>query len=79
MAIGTPVVATTAGAIPEVLGEAARLVPPGDADALAGALQAVLDDGTVRDRLATAGREQARLYSWDAAADGVAALYRRLC
>ncbi len=39
MATGTPVVATAAGAVPEVVGDAAVLVPPGDADALAEAIQ----------------------------------------
>ncbi|MDA8279855.1 MAG: glycosyltransferase family 1 protein [Actinomycetota bacterium] len=47
MAAGVPVVATAAGAIPEVVGDAAVLVPPGDDDALAGALVAVLDDAGI--------------------------------
>ena len=42
MATGTPVVATAVGALPEVLGDAAVLVPPGDADALAGAIDDLL-------------------------------------
>jgi glycosyltransferase involved in cell wall biosynthesis len=79
MAAGTPVVATRAGALPEVLGDAARLVEPGDRDDLAAALHAVLDDPAERDRLITAGRAQAALYSWDSCADGLVALYRELC
>ena len=43
MAAGVPVVATRAGSLPEVLGDAAVLVEVGDADALAGALDRVLD------------------------------------
>ena len=44
MSLGVPVVATTAGAIPEVVGDAALLVPPGDAPALAEALVAAVGD-----------------------------------
>ena len=62
MAAGTPVVATTAGALPEVVGDAARLVPPGDADALAGALQACWTTAWCGTTARTAGRERARRY-----------------
>jgi glycosyltransferase involved in cell wall biosynthesis len=61
MACGTPVVASTAGALPEVLGDAALLVDPRDENALADALQmAVHDDGTLRRR----GLERASHYTW---------------
>jgi glycosyltransferase involved in cell wall biosynthesis len=79
MAAGVPVVATTAGSLPEVLGDGARLVAPGDAGSLASALHSVLHDEAERDRLITAGRERASRYSWDACAAGVVALYRDLC
>jgi glycosyltransferase involved in cell wall biosynthesis len=79
MAAGTPVVATRAGALPEVLGDGARLVTPGDAGDLAAAIQLVLDDETERKRLVEAGRARVEHYSWDACAEGVVNLYRRLC
>ncbi|HEY2813999.1 MAG TPA: glycosyltransferase family 1 protein [Acidimicrobiales bacterium] len=79
MAAGTPVVATRAGALPEVLGDSATLVEPGDADALASALHDVLDDGPERARLIDAGRARAEHYSWDACGEGVVALYQDLC
>src|SRR5207302_8794942 len=44
MHAGVPVVATDAGALPEVIGGAARLVPPGDVEALVETLRSVLDD-----------------------------------
>jgi glycosyltransferase involved in cell wall biosynthesis len=76
MAAGTPVVATTAGSLPEVLGAAAVLVPPRDPEAMAGGLRLVLDDDAGRVRRRDAGRAQAASYSWDAFTDRMVALYR---
>jgi glycosyltransferase involved in cell wall biosynthesis len=76
MSVGTPVVATRAGAVPEVVGDAALLVDVGDADALAGALAAVIDDDEVSARLVAAGRERVGRFSWDRTAAGVVDLYR---
>jgi glycosyltransferase involved in cell wall biosynthesis len=77
MAVGTPVVATRAGAVPEVAGEAAELVPVGDDEALATALVRVLADAPRRRELAAAGRARAATYSWAATAAGLADLWRR--
>lgn len=77
MAVGTPVVATAVGAIPEVVGDAAELVAPGDPAALAEALRRVLDDAARGAALAEAGIARAQRFTWDAAVDGVVALYRR--
>jgi glycosyltransferase involved in cell wall biosynthesis len=77
MSAGTPVVATAVGSLPEVVGDGAVLVPPGDADALAGAIGGLLDDDSVREALTARGREQAARYSWQACAEGLAALYVR--
>ena len=76
MAAGVPVVATAAGSIPEVVGEAALVVAPGDSDALAQALASVLDDRDLSDRLGGAGRERAGTFSWNACARGMSELYR---
>ncbi len=65
MASGTPVVTTTAGAIPEVAGGAAILVPPADPDALAEGVMTALDDSP---RLISAGLERAKCYSWSESA-----------
>jgi glycosyltransferase involved in cell wall biosynthesis len=54
-----PVVATTGGATPEICGDAALLVAPGDADALADAVRRVLDDEALRARLVEAGGRRA--------------------
>ncbi|OHV27283.1 glycosyl transferase family 1 [Parafrankia soli] len=81
MACGLPLVATTAGALPEVAGpngEAALLVPPGDAGALAGAIATLLDDPELRARMGAAGRRRVEeRFSWQAAAAGTAAWYER--
>jgi glycosyltransferase involved in cell wall biosynthesis len=76
MASGAPVVATGSGALKEVLGDAAWLVPAGDEDALANALECLLDDETAREQLSGKGRERSALYTWPACAAGLVSLYR---
>jgi glycosyltransferase involved in cell wall biosynthesis len=80
MAAGTPLVATTGGAIPEVAGpdgETCLAVPPGDAGALAAALTRLLDDEALRRRIAAAGRERVlRRFTWEQAARATAEHYR---
>jgi glycosyltransferase involved in cell wall biosynthesis len=77
MRAGVPVVATDAGSLPEVLGDAALLVPVGDVDALAAALASAVGDAAVRARLVEAGRARAARYSWDQCGDGLVAVYRK--
>lgn len=76
MSTGVPVVATSAGSIPEVLGDAALLVPVGEADSLAQALERVLDDEEQRATLIARGYERVALYSWESTAQAMVALYR---
>src|SRR5262249_35830193 len=80
MATGTPLVATTGGAIPEVAGkdgEPCLAVPPGDAVALAAGLSRLLGDPELRARLGAAGRERVlRHFTWARAAEGTVARYR---
>jgi glycosyltransferase involved in cell wall biosynthesis len=78
MAAGVPVVATAVGALPEVLADAAILVPGGDADALAEALTQVLTDGELAQRLVAKGRARAGHYSWDTTVDRLVELYGTL-
>ncbi|SFT58638.1 Glycosyltransferase involved in cell wall bisynthesis [Geodermatophilus amargosae] len=76
---GTPLVATRAGGLPELLGDAALLVPPGDAAALAAAVRDLLGDPARAASLAQAGREQAAGWPDEAAtARTLAAVYREL-
>ncbi|MFF7676296.1 glycosyltransferase family 4 protein [Actinacidiphila glaucinigra] len=80
MATGTPLVATTGGAIPEVAGpdgETCLAVPPGDPGALATALGRLLRDSELRRRLGLAGRERVLArFTWERAAIGTAEHYR---
>jgi glycosyltransferase involved in cell wall biosynthesis len=83
MATGTPLVATTGGAIPEVAGadgETCLAVPPGDAGALAHALGRLLDADSgprLRRRLGRAGRERVlSRFTWEQAAIGTVERYR---
>ncbi|MFC1233307.1 glycosyltransferase family 4 protein, partial [Streptomyces sp. Sce081] len=80
MATGTPLLATTGGAIPEVAGrdgETCLAVPPGDAQALAAGLNRLLGDPELRARLGAAGRERVlRHFTWARAAEGTVARYR---
>ncbi|MGH7820209.1 MAG: glycosyltransferase family 4 protein [Candidatus Binatia bacterium] len=75
MGAGCPVVASSAASLPEVVGEAAILVPPGDAEALADAVESVLDDAALRAELVRRGREQVRRFTWDAAIPAHLAAY----
>ncbi|WP_409492463.1 glycosyltransferase family 4 protein [Amycolatopsis sp. cmx-11-12] len=78
MACGTPVVATTGGALPEVVGDAGILVPPGDVPALAEAIIKVLGDDHLRADLADRGLETAGALSWRRTAEETAAHYLRV-
>jgi glycosyltransferase involved in cell wall biosynthesis len=75
MAAGVPVVATAAGAVPEIVGDAAELVAPGDSEAMAAALARVIDDGALRAKLVEAGRVRASSFTWASAAGSMMELY----
>jgi len=75
---GLPVVASTAGSIPEVAGDAALLVAADDVDSLAAALGCAVSDESERDRLVAAGRERLTHFSWASTAERLADLYRRV-
>jgi glycosyltransferase involved in cell wall biosynthesis len=76
---GTPLVATRTGGLPELLGNAAELVPVGDAAALADAIARVLHDDALAARLAAAGRQQAATWpDEEATAARLVAVYREL-
>ncbi|GAB7180256.1 glycosyltransferase family 4 protein [Kitasatospora sp. Ki12] len=67
MRAGVPVVSTAVGGVPELVGDAAVLVPPGDPVALGAAVRALLADPDRRERLVAAGRQQAETWPDEAA------------
>jgi glycosyltransferase involved in cell wall biosynthesis len=76
LASGTPLVASRAGALPEVVGDAAVLVEPGDPEELAAALRELLDDAARRAELAARGLARVRdRFAWPAVATATAGLY----
>ena len=81
MACAVPVVATTAGARPAVLGSdgaTGLLVPPGDAPARAAAISRALGDAPLRRRLGAGGRARVlERFTWERAAEATVAEYRR--
>ncbi|MDQ6798934.1 MAG: glycosyltransferase family 4 protein [Actinomycetota bacterium] len=81
MACGVPLVATTGGALPEVVGndgDTALLVPPADPGALAAAIGCLLDDADRRARVGAAGRARVLdRFTWQATARDTVTQYRR--
>jgi glycosyltransferase involved in cell wall biosynthesis len=77
MACGAPVVTTTGGSLPEVAGDAAALVEPGDDHALAAALAKLAGDPAAREDAAARGRRRADAFTWERCGELTAAAYRR--
>lgn len=78
MACGAPVVAVDASAVPEVVGRAGILVPPGQADVLAQALEGILTNPELAGDLKEQGRRRADLFSWSRAAAETMEVYREV-
>lgn len=78
MRLGTPVVTSTGGALPEVAGDAALLVDPYDVGALAAAVTRLDRDGALRADLARRGPARAACFSAERYRERLAALYARV-
>jgi len=76
MTCGCPAILSHAASLPEVGGDAARYVDPGEVEQMAATLLMVLKNDTLRERMAAQGIERARAFSWDDGAAKLAALYR---
>jgi glycosyltransferase involved in cell wall biosynthesis len=78
MSADVPVVTTSAGAVPEVVGDAAIVVPVGDDDGLSDALARAIYDPDVRRDLVARGRSRISRYSWTTMTQGMLDLYQRM-
>jgi glycosyltransferase involved in cell wall biosynthesis len=78
MRCGTPVVASNAGSLPEVLGDAALFVDPRNPVGLADALGSVMQNTSLHAEMAARGLKRAAIYTWDRAADQTRSLYQRV-
>ncbi len=78
MASGCPAVLADSSSHPEVGGDAAVYFPPGDVDALAGALRRVVDDVATRTELSIAGLARASRFTWARTAELTAEAYQAL-
>ncbi|HEV3163485.1 MAG TPA: glycosyltransferase family 1 protein [Isosphaeraceae bacterium] len=75
MACGTPVVCSTAGSLPEVVGNAGLFFEPTDVQSIAEALRQILEQPELRERLARLALERAKRYTWSASAEAVLACF----
>jgi glycosyltransferase involved in cell wall biosynthesis len=80
MLMGRPVIASRIGGLPDLVvnGATGLLVPPGDAMALRQAIQRLLADAALRERLGRAGRARARLFTASAVLPRLEAIYREV-
>ena len=79
MACGVPVISTTGGALPEVVGDAGVLVPPADSQALANAIIHLLDHPEYAEKIGAAGYKRLQeQFTWRAAAEKTVRVYREV-
>ena len=74
---GAPVVSSNATCLPEVYGDAAHYFDPLDTRAMADAINEVLTDSTLREKLIAAGRQQVAKYSWQRLAEQTLEIYKK--
>lgn len=78
MACGTPVVCSDGGSLPEIVGEAALVVPAADVDGLSEALVRAVSDGALRETLRSRGFERVRGFTWEATAHATMRVYHQV-
>jgi len=78
MACGTAVVCSNAASLPEIVGDAATLVPPDDAHVFAEAISLVLSDIALRAEKVTSGLRRAAEFTWERTAQAAIEVYRQV-
>lgn len=78
MARGCPVIAAAATALPEVIGDAGVLVPPRDVAEWSVAMERMIEQPTLRAAAMAAGYARAQSFTWEAAADALAGVWREV-
>lgn len=78
MTLGTPVITSNTSSLPEVVGDAAILIDPDDAIALAEAILKVISDSQLRQELIQKGQQRAKLFSWENTARETLKAYQSL-
>jgi len=78
MACGTPVVTTAISSLPEIVGNAGILVPPGDEQELTGAMVEVLSDPIFYDQLRTRGLQRSEQFTWERTARETLKVYQQV-
>lgn len=78
MAAGTPVVTSNISSLPEVVGDAALLIDPMDAGAIADAIDRILNDPALRAELVRRGRERVTAFSWQRSVARIRQVYGEL-
>jgi glycosyltransferase involved in cell wall biosynthesis len=78
MACGTPTIVSNVSSLPEVVGDAAILVNPGDTEEIAVALHRLLTDDALHAELREKGLQRAKIFSWDKAATRTLDIYRQV-
>ena len=78
MACGVPIVTSDRTALPEIVGDAAVLVNPDDAEALSHAMRRVLDDPDLQALMKKRGFERAQQFTWKQAAEQTLEVYRKV-
>lgn len=78
MAAGTPVLTSNVSSLPEVAGDAGLLVDPEDEEQIEAGLAALVEDREGALERAHAGKDRARLFTWEKSAETLAGVYRKI-
>lgn len=78
MCCGATVICSNTSSLPEVVGDAALMVPPDNIEAISNELARILDTPSLQQELAKRSRERASHFSWDATAEAYYRLYERV-